>query len=210
MKNLLDVAKANTKKLEATTKKQIASDLKEFKKIQAENTKAIKSEKSIESEKIKLDWLNDTQSKTALENYVKNNVAKIQVFLELTNKLNNSKIEISQVNKQLFKFGYFHELNKLDYDGNIIEAKSFFNISFFVANSNSLLNRFAKFENITNEKFIKASKLSTQNYLDSKFKAITKKVLSDGGDAKKVATILKNTKTNRTQKVELLKALITE
>lgn len=210
MKNLLDVAKMNSKKLEATTKKQIASDLKEFKKIQAEQTKAKKSEKSIESEKIKLAWLNDTQSKTALENYVKNNTAKFEVFLNLTNQLNSTSVKINQVNKQLFKFGYLHELNKLDYEGNVLESKSFFNIAFFVANGNSLLNRFAKYKNVSNANFIKASEISTDNYLDSKFKAITKKILSDGGDAKKVATILKNKKTNRTQKVELLKALITE
>lgn len=228
MRNLLDVAKMNSKKLEATTKKQIASDLKEFKKIQAEKkrianneakeykknlldkTKAKKSEKSIESEKIKLAWLNDTQSKTALENYVKNNTAKFELFLKLTNELNKTSLKINQVNKQLFKFGYLHELNKLDYEGNVLEAKSFFNIAFFVANGNSLLNRFAKYKNVSNANFIKASEISTDNYLDSKFKSLIKTVLAKGANQSEVTEILSNIEIGRNEKAEQLKALLNE
>lgn len=210
MTNLLNIAKANTKKLEATTKKEIANSLKEFKKIQAEQTKAKKSEKSIESEKIKLAWLNDTQSKTALENYVKNNTAKFEVFLNLTNQLNSTSLKINQVNKQLFKFGYLHELNKLDFEGNILEAKSFFNIAFFVANGNSLLNRFAKYKNVSNANFIKASEISTDNYLDSKFKSLIKTVLAKGANQSEVTEILTNTEISRNEKAEQLKALLTE
>jgi hypothetical protein len=210
MKNLLNIAKANAKKIEATTKKEVANSLKEFKKIQAEQTKAKKSEKSIESDKIKLSWLNDTQSKTALENYVKNNTAKFEVFLNLTNELNSTSIKINQVNKQLFKFGYLHELNKLDFEGNILEAKSFFNIAFFVANGNSLLNRFAKYKNVSNANFIKASEISTDNYLDSKFKSLIKIVLSKGANQSEVTEILTNTEIGRNEKAEQLKALITE
>ena len=210
MKNLLNIAKANTKKIEATTKKEVANSLKEFKKIQAEQTKAKKSEKSIESEKIKLAWLNDTQSKTALENYVKNNTAKFEVFLNLTNQLNSTSLKINQVNKQLFKFGYLHELNKLDFEGNILEAKSFFNIAFFVANGNSLLNRFAKYKNVSNANFIKASEISTDNYLDSKFKSLIKTVLAKGANQSEVTEILTNTEIGRNEKAESLKALITE
>ena len=130
--NLLSQAKTNTKKLNAISKKENAQALREFKKMQLEATKAKKSEKQIEADKIKLSWLNDTQSKTALEKYVKSNPEKFEKYLKVTNELNNSKITINQVNKQLFKFGYLHELNKLDFEGNIVEAKSFFNINYFI------------------------------------------------------------------------------
>ena len=182
--NLLAQAKTNTKKIEILSKKAISQSLKEAKKFQAEQTKAKKSEKQIEADKIKLSWLNDTQSKTALEKYVRDNTTKFETFLNVTNELNASKVTINQVNKQLFKFGYLHELNKLDFEGNIVEAKSFFNIAYFVANSNSLLNRFAKFKTITNETFIKTSEKATENYLDSKFLKVQKDAILKG--AKKV------------------------
>lgn len=177
--NLLTQAKQNTKKIESITKKQIAESLKEAKKFQAEQTKAKKSEKAIQSDKIKLSWLNDTQSKTALEKYVKENTEKFEAFLNLTNELNKSNVKINQVNKQLFKFGYLHELNKLDYNGNVIEAKSFFNMAFFVANSNSLLNRFAKYGTTINKEFISYSEKATENYLDSKFLKLQKDIILD-------------------------------
>jgi hypothetical protein len=208
--NLLTQAKANTKKIESLNKKAIAQSLKEAKKFQAEQTKAKKSEKQIESDKIKLTWLNDTQSKTALENYVRNNSDKFEKFLSVTNELNNSKVTINQVNKQLFKFGYLHELNKLDYNGNILEAKSFFNIAFFVANANSLLNRFAKYKNNTNNDFVNASKKSTENYLDSKFLKLQKDVLLKGAKKIDVQNILANVSIDRNEKANLLKKLITE
>jgi hypothetical protein len=208
--NLLTQAKANTKKIEAITKKEIAQSLKDAKKFQAEQTKAKKSEKQIESDKIKLSWLNDTQSKTALEKYVKDNKEKFSKFLSVTNELNNSNVTINQVNKQLFKFGYSHELNKLDFEGNVIEAKSFFNIAFFVANANSLLNRFAKYKNNTNNDFVSASKKSTENYLDSKFLKLQKNVLLKGAKKIDVQNILANVSIDRNEKASLLKKLITE
>lgn len=208
--NLLTQAKQNTKKLNAISKKEIANALKEAKKFQAEITKAKKSEKQIEADKIKLSWLNDTQSKTALEKYVKENSVKFETFLKVTNELNKSNVTINQVNKQLFKFGYLHELNKLDFDGNVIEAKSFFNIAFFVANTNSLLNRFAKYQVNTNKAFVETSKKSTENYLDTKFKTFCKGIEAKGGNVSSINKILKDKNTNRNQKAELLKALITE
>jgi hypothetical protein len=208
--NLLTQAKQNTKKIEAITKKEIAQSLKDAKKFQAEQTKAKKSEKQIESDKIKLSWLNDTQSKTALEKYVKDNKEKFSKFLSVTNELNNSNVTINQVNKQLFKFGYSHELNKLDFEGNVIEAKSFFNIAFFVANANSLLNRFAKYKNNTNNDFVSASKKSTENYLDSKFLKLQKDVLLKGAKKIDVQNILANVSIDRNEKASLLKKLITE
>ena len=208
--NLLTEAKANTRKIEAITKKQIAQSLREFKKAQAEQTKAKKSEKQIEADKIKLSWLNDTQSKTALENYVRNNTAKFETFLKVTNELNASKITINQVNKQLFKFGYLHELNKLDFEGNVIEAKSFFNIAYFVANANSLLNRFAKYKTNTNNDFVKASEKATENFLDSKFLKLQKDTLLKGAKKVDIQNILSNTEIGRNKKAELIKALITE
>jgi hypothetical protein len=208
--NLLTEAKANTKKLNAISKKETAQALKEFKKMQLEATKAKKSEKQIESDKIKLSWLNDTQSKTALEKYVKENKEKFEKYLILTNELNNSKVSVNQINKQLFKFGYLHELNKLDFEGNIIEAKSFFNINYFVANANSLLNRFAKYQNATNNAFLETSKKSTENYLDNKFLKLQKDVILKGAKKVDVQNILKDVSINRNEKANLLKKLVTE
>lgn len=206
--NLLSEAKANTKKVNAISKKEIANALKEAKKIQAEATKAKRSEKSIEADKIKLSWLNDTQSKTALEKYVRDNTEKFENFVKVTNELNASKISVNQINKQLFKFGYLHELNKLDFEGNVIEAKSFFNIAYFVANTNSLLNRFAKYKVSTNNDFIKASQKSTENYLDTKFLKVQKDAILKGAKKVDIQKILSNTSINRNEKAEMIKALI--
>lgn len=206
--NLLSEAKANTKKVNAISKKEIANALKEAKKIQAEATKAKRSEKSIEADKIKLSWLNDTQSKTALEKYVRDNTEKFENFVKVTNELNASKISVNQINKQLFKFGYLHELNKLDFEGNVIEEKSFFNIAYFVANTNSLLNRFAKYKVSTNNDFIKASQKSTENYLDTKFLKVQKDAILKGAKKVDIQKILSNTSINRNEKAEMIKALI--
>lgn len=206
--NLLTQAKQNTKKVNAISKKEIANALKQAKQFQAEQTKAKKSEKQIEADKIKLSWLNDTQSKTALEKYVRDNTAKFEKFINVTNELNASKVTINQVNKQLFKFGYLHELNKLDFDGNIIEAKSFFNIAYFVANANSLLNRFAKYQNNTNANFVNASKKSTENYLDTKFLKVQKDAILKGAKKVDVIAIVGNTAINRNEKAKMIKALI--
>jgi hypothetical protein len=208
--NLLTQAKQNTKKIESLSKKAIAQSLKEAKQFQAAQTKAKKSEKQIEADKIKLSWLNDTQSKTALEKYVKDNKEKFSKFLSTTNELNNSNISINQINKQLFKFGYLHELNKLDFEGNIIEAKSFFNIAYFVVNNNSLLNRFAKYQNVTNSAFIQASEKSTENYLDSKFLKVIKDVQLKGAKKLDVKNILEDIEIGRNKKAELLKKLVSE
>jgi hypothetical protein len=208
--NLLTQAKQNTKKIESLSKKAIAKSLKEAKQFQAAQTKAKKSEKQIEADKIKLSWLNDTQSKTALEKYVKDNKEKFSKFLSTTNELNNSNISINQINKQLFKFGYLHELNKLDFEGNIIEAKSFFNIAYFVVNNNSLLNRFAKYQNVTNSAFIQASEKSTENYLDSKFLKVIKDVQLKGAKKLDVKNILEDIEIGRNKKAELLKKLVSE
>ena len=208
--NLLTQAKQNTKKIESLSKKAIAQSLKEAKQFQAAQTKAKKTEKQIEADKIKLSWLNDTQSKTALEKYVKDNKEKFSKFLSATNELNKSKITINQVNKQLFKFSYTHEAFKLDFEGNIIEAKSFFNIAYFVVNSNSLLNRFAKYQSNENKAFIEASKNSTQNFLDTKFNKLVKAIELKGGSKIEIAKILKNTSINRNDKAELLKKLVSE
>lgn len=206
--NLLSEAKANTKKVNAISKKEIANALKEAKKIQAEATKAKRSEKSIEADKIKLSWLNDTQSKTALEKYVRDNTEKFENFVKVTNELNASKISINQINKQLFKFGYLHELNKLDFEGNVIEAKSFFNIAYFVANANSLLNRFAKYKVSTNNDFVKASQKSTENYLDTKFLKVQKDAILKGAKKVDVIAIVGNTAISRNEKSKMIKALI--
>ena len=206
--NLLSEAKANTKKVNAISKKEIANALKEAKKIQAEATKAKRSEKSIEADKIKLSWLNDTQSKTALEKYVRDNTEKFENFVKVTNELNASKISVNQINKQLFKFGYLHELNKLDFEGNVIEAKSFFNIAYFVANANSLLNRFAKYKVSTNNDFVKASQKSTENYLDTKFLKVQKDAILKGAKKVDIQKILSNASINRNEKAEMIKALI--
>lgn len=206
--NLLTQAKQNTKKIESLSKKAIAQSLKEAKQFQAEQTKAKKSEKQIEADKIKLSWLNDTQSKTALEKYVRDNTAKFEKFINVTNELNASKVTINQVNKQLFKFGYLHELNKLDFEGNILEAKSFFNIAYFVANANSLLNRFAKYQNNTNANFVNASKKSTENYLDTKFLKVQKDAILKGAKKVDVIAIVGNTAINRNEKAKMIKALI--
>lgn len=208
--NLLTQAKQNTKAIESLSKKAIAQSLKEAKKFQAEQTKAKKTEKQIEADKIKLSWLNDTQSKTALEKYVRENKEKFSKFLKATNELNNSSITINQVNKQLFKFSYLHESFKLDFEGNIVESKDFFNMAYFVANSNSLLNRFAKYQSNENKAFIEVSKNSTQNFLDTKFNKLVKAIELKGGSKIDIAKILKNTSTGRNEKAELLKKLVTE
>jgi hypothetical protein len=161
------------KKVDTITEKQKE---KNAKNEQKEILKRTKSERKQIGENITFDWLNDTQSKTALEKWSKNNSEKIQKYVNTINLIHNTNVKITQVNKQLFKFGHVHELNKVDLDGNIIASKEFFNIKFMITYDNSLLNRFAKYgDNNTNE-FIKYSQKATENHLQSKYENKVKKI----------------------------------
>jgi hypothetical protein len=174
--NLLKASEKNTKeikKADTITEKQKE---KNAKTEQNEILKRTKSERKQIGENITFDWLNDTQSKTALEKWAKNNSEKIQKYVNTINLIHNTNVKITQVNKQLFKFGHVHELNKVDLDGNIIASKEFFNIKFMITYDNSLLNRLAKYgDNNTNE-FIKYSKKATENHLQSKYDNKVKKI----------------------------------
>lgn len=167
--NLLNDAKKTTKEIQAVNN----SIAKNAKKAQQIEIKEAKEKRLVNASKILIKWLDDTQSKTALEKYVKNNPAFVNELLIDVNKIYNSNVTINQVNKQLFKFGHVHELNKVDFDGNIIEDKIVFNMKFFVTTSNSLLNRFAKYGNDM-DKFAKDSAKATELHLQNKFETFVK------------------------------------
>lgn len=167
--NLLSDVKKTTKELQTVSN----SLAKNAKKAQQIEIKEAKEKRLVNASKILIKWLDDTQSKTALEKYVKNNPAFVNELLIDVNKIYNSNVTINQVNKQLFKFGHVHELNKVDFDGNIIEDKIVFNMKFFVTTSNSLLNRFAKYGNDM-DKFSKDSAKATEVHLQNKFETFVK------------------------------------
>jgi hypothetical protein len=174
--NLLKLSEKNTKefkKADTITEKQKE---KNAKAEQKEVLKRTKTERKQLGENITFDWLNDTQSKTALEKWAKNNSEKIQKYIDTINLIHNSNVKTNQVNKQLFKFGHVHELNKVDLDGNIIASKEFFNIKFMVTYDNSLLNRFAKYSDSNSNEFIKYSQKATENHLQSKYDNKVKKI----------------------------------
>jgi len=174
--NLLKASEKNTKeikKADTITEKQKE---KNAKAEQKEILKRTKSERKQIGENITFDWLNDTQSKTALEKWIKNNSDKVEKYIDTVNLIHNSNVKINQVNKQLFKFGHVHELNKVDLDGNIIASKEFFNIKYMVTYDNSLLNRFAKFNDSNSNEFLKATKKATENHLQSKYENKIKKI----------------------------------
>jgi hypothetical protein len=174
--NLLKSSEKNTKELKKADTITEKQKEKNAKNEQKEILKRTKSERKQIGENITFDWLNDTQSKTALEKWIKNNSNKVEKYIDTVNLIHNSNVKITQVNKQLFKFGHVHELNKVDLDGNIIASKEFFNIKFMVTYDNSLLNRFAKYcDNNTNE-FIKYSQKATENHLQSKYDNKVKKI----------------------------------
>lgn len=167
--NLLNEAKKTTKEIQ-TVNNSLAKNAKKAQQIEI---KEAKEKRNINASKVLNKWLDDTQSKTALEKYVKNNPTFVNELLIDVNKIYNSKITINQVNKQLFKFGHVHELNKVDFDGNIIEDKIVFSMKFFATASNSLLNRFAKYGNDI-DKFKKDSAKATEIHLQNKFETFVK------------------------------------
>lgn len=164
--NLLNDAKKTTKEIQAVNN-SIA------KKAQQIEIKEAKEKRNINASKVLNKWLDDTQSKTALEKYVKNNPTFFNELLIDVNKIYNSNVTINQVNKQLFKYGHVHELNKIDFDGNIIEDKIVFSMKFFATASNSLLSRFAKYGSDM-DKFKKDSAKATELHLQNKFDTFVK------------------------------------
>jgi hypothetical protein len=174
--NLLKASEKNTKELKKADTITEKQKEKNAKAEQKEVLKRTKTERKQLGENITFDWLNDTQSKTALEKWIKNNSNKVEKYIDTVNLIHNSNVKITQVNKQLFKFGHVHELNKVDLDGNIIASKEFFNIKFMVTYDNSLLNRFAKYDNNNTNEFIKYSQKATENHLQSKYDNKVKKI----------------------------------
>jgi hypothetical protein len=186
--NLVNEAKKTTKEIQAVNN----SIVKEAKKAQKEAIKETKDKRKEKAIKIYSKWLDDTQSKTALEKYVKDNKEIILPFLNDTNNLKGSKIDFSQVNKQLFKFGHIHELNKVDYDGTIIENKIVFNLRYMVTSESSLLNRFAKYGSDL-DKFKKDSEKATANHLQTKYDTFVKNSGKFFGSQKVVDDLINDT-----------------
>lgn len=167
--NLLNDTKKTTKEIQAVNN----SIAKNAKKAQQIEIKEAKEKRNINASKVLNKWLDDTQSKTALEKYVKNNPTYFSELLIDVNKINKSNVAVNQVNKQLFKYGHKHELNKIDFDGNIIEDKIVFSMKFFATASNSLLTRFAKYGS-NMDAFKKDSDKATELHLQNKFETFVK------------------------------------
>lgn len=205
--NLLGNTKNTTKEIQSINN----SIAKEAKKAIQIEIKEAKENRTINGSIILNRWLDDTQSKTALERYVKNNPTYFSELLIDINKINKSNVTINQVNKQLFKYGHKHELNKIDYDGNIIEDKIVFSMKFFATASNSLLIRFAKYGNDLNT-FKKDSDKATELHLQNKFDTFVKNSGKFFGSQKIVNdlindTIKKHPKATNQQIVNLINEL---
>lgn len=186
--NLLNDTKKTTKELQAVNN----SIAKNAKKAQQIEIKEAKEKRNINASKVLIKWLEDTQSKTALEKYVKNNPNYFTDLLTNINKINKSNVTINQVNKQLFKYGHKHELNKIDFDGNIIEDKIVFSMKFFATASNSLLTRFAKYGS-NMDTFKKDSDKATELHLQNKFDTFVKNSGKFFGSQKIVNDLINDT-----------------
>ena len=186
--NLLGSAKKTTKEIQSINN----SIAKEAKKAQQIEIKEAKENRNINASKVLNKWLDDTQSKTALEKYVKNNPTYFSELLIDINKINKSNVTINQVNKKLFKYGHKHELNKIDYDGNIIEDKIVFSMKFFATASNSLLTRFAKYGS-NMDTFKKDSDKATELHLQNKFDTFVKNSGKFFGSQKVINDLINDT-----------------
>lgn len=186
--NLLNDTKKTTKEIQAVNN----SIAKNAKKAQQIEIKEAKEKRNINASKVLIKWLEDTQSKTALEKYVKNNPDYFKELLIDINKINKSNVTINQVNKQLFKYGHKHELNKIDFDGNIIEDKIVFSMKFFATASNSLLTRFAKYGS-NMDAFKKDSDKATELHLQNKFDTFVKNSGKFFGSQKIVNDLINDT-----------------
>lgn len=96
----------------------------------------------------------------------KNKSAQVQKqkLTDFTNAINakyGTQITPATINKRLLKFGYVHELNKVDDDYKVIEQKRLFSINFML----TLIERRAKIKSNETE-FAKLQKKAKANFLE--------------------------------------------
>jgi hypothetical protein len=183
-----EIATTEKNVVETLTKAEIAKVLKEKAKAKAKKAteiekakKAKLKEKATNSKnKLVANWLLKTKGLNAIITYVNDerNAKDINRYLKDFNANNTTNFESKNINKQIIKFAHLHESNDLDFDGNVLNRKSLFTISFFV---DTLLKRKAKYNLSTNSEFKKFSTKSTENYLQKKYenKVNTFKYITD-------------------------------
>ncbi|MGO1758513.1 MAG: hypothetical protein ACTHY0_02200 [Mammaliicoccus vitulinus] len=167
------------------------------------NTKAINKVKKAEAKKvndqikdlkrsIKTDWLNDTQSVSALVKYIRKNKENVLPLVKAINEKFNISLTVGDVNASVLKFGHLHELNKVDLDGNVIDKKNYFNISFLLR----CTERKAKYINDI-EGFKKYSQELTNKNLAKKYSNfVHKKALIHGDQVHEFINTLIDEKEN--------------
>jgi hypothetical protein len=196
--NLLNEAKKETAKIqkedvitqreiERTAKREQAQKLKEAKQRKAENKKDVVAY-----------WLNATQSKSAVKKFCANNEALLMPFINDINEIYNTTYNAGAINGTLENFAFIHELNKIDFDGNIVEEKrDVVSIRFYL----TLLERKAKFIDYNSAEFKKESAKS----LTAKCKSATAKQFDkicaefknelSAANYKKALNVINNAKT---------------
>lgn len=151
----------NTIKMPLSQAKQ---NTKQANKAEKEKLKKVNQELKDLKKEIKNNWLEDTQSVSALVKYVRKNNEKPKKYIDIINQKHGTNFNAGSLNASVLKFGYLHELNQVNLDGEIIKPKKYFNISFLL----KCLDRKAKF-NSDLEKFKPISKKATEKNLLRKY-----------------------------------------
>jgi len=156
---------------------QAKQNTKQANKSEKQKLKKINDQLKQSKLTIKNNWLEDTQSVSALVKYVRKNTEIVKPLIDAINKKYDVNFNVGSLNASVLKFGYLHELNQVNLDGEIIKPKKYFNISFML----KCLERKAKFDSDL-DKFAPVSKKATEKNLLRKYSNIIHKTSLIFGD----------------------------
>jgi hypothetical protein len=196
--NLLSEAKKETAKIEKADTITLREIERNAKREQAQKLKEAKQRKTENKKDIVSFWLDATQSKSAVKKFCANNESVLMPFINDINEIYNTTYNVGAINGTLENFAFIHELNKIDFDGNIVEEKrDVVSIRFYL----NLLERKAKFIDYNSAEF----KTQSAKNLTAKCKSLTAakfdKICAEykteltAANYKKAFSVINNTKT---------------
>jgi hypothetical protein len=205
--NLLNEAKKETAKIqkedvitqreiERTAKREQAQKLKEAKQRKTENKKDIVSF-----------WLDATQSKSAVKKFCANNETILMPYINDINEIYSTNFNVGAINGTLENFAFIHELNKVDFNGNIVEEKrDVVSIRFYL----TLLERKAKYTDYNSNEFktfaTKSLKAKCKSATAKQFDKICAEFKNElsAANYKKAISVINNAKTETLSNSEFL------
>jgi hypothetical protein len=133
-------------------------------------------------------WNEDNRSISGLSKWAKTAIGvekqKLTEFTSAVNVKYGTQITPATINAKLLKFGYIHELNKVDDKYNVLEQKRLFSINFML----TLIERRAKIKGSEAE-FVKLQKKAKANFIDRVEAKKERERLEESFQAYAVATI---------------------